>query len=94
MITPNEIKERLKREPFHPFTLYSSDGKEYKIVHPEQAWVNRWSLFIALPGSDSNGELPLPDFMKPMAELSGYTAQVAIMRITRMEVHEDEQPKS
>src|SRR5580765_1814092 len=87
MVTPNEIRERLKAEPFQPFTLYSSDGKEYTIIHPEQAWVTRDSVFVTLPSSEAEDKLALPAFMKPIFEPPSYVTQVSVGNLTRMEIN-------
>ena len=53
---PEEIKKRLKVQPFRPFTMCMSDGKSIAIMHPEMAIVTRTVVAVAVPGREGNGD--------------------------------------
>ena len=96
MIRPIEIRERLRKTPFQPFKIFCSDGKVYEISHPEQAWVTWGSVWIQIP---DDAESKLPPWMRPgpvfdqgLVSSGGHVAQVSVLLITRLEVHESEQP--
>jgi hypothetical protein len=46
-MTRAEIEERLNKEPFDPFTVYTADGKHYDIVNPRMVVATDTRLFIA-----------------------------------------------
>lgn len=56
MITAHKILDRQREEPFTPFRIHLSDGRNITIGHPEQILVFRNSVAIALPTPD--GEIP------------------------------------
>lgn len=41
-----EIREALRKQPFHPFRVRLSTGQGYDIRHPEFAALTRSSLFV------------------------------------------------
>ncbi len=44
-----EIRNRLRRQPFEPFRVRMADGTIYEVRHPEFASVARRSLHVAVP---------------------------------------------
>ena len=53
-MTPESIREHLRREPFEPFRVFLSDGSVHEIRHPEMMFVMRREVVIALakPGEE------------------------------------------
>lgn len=45
-----ELRAHLKKEPFTPFTIVMSDGKQVSVTHPENALLmNHW-IYVATDG--------------------------------------------
>ena len=57
MITSAEIKDRLSEQPFAPFRIVTSSGKEYDILHPEFLMVGRRVLGIGTPRRQGEDEI-------------------------------------
>ena len=55
-MSPDRIRNHLRREPFLPIRIYMSDGSSYEVRHPEMAVVTRRDVFIALP--PLQGDMP------------------------------------
>lgn len=54
----NEIRELLRLAPFQPFTIYLSDGRKFKITHPEAMWITpRGGVYVAHSDSDSDSDV-------------------------------------
>jgi hypothetical protein len=51
----HELLSRQKQEPFTPFKIHMSDGRDVEIEHPEQMLVYRNSVVVA---RRENGDLP------------------------------------
>jgi hypothetical protein len=53
MIRPEEIRELLKRQPFHPFRMHMSSGLSYDVNGPEFALVTKGTIVVSksIPGS-------------------------------------------
>jgi hypothetical protein len=54
-MSPQDLIDLLRRQPFAPFRIYASDGRTYDVRHPDQALVS-WSRVI-LPLS-TRDEIP------------------------------------
>ena len=54
---PEEIRDKLRRRPFHPLRVYLSDGSSHDVRHPEMAYVSRREVVIGVPGN--SGDLPV-----------------------------------
>jgi hypothetical protein len=54
MIRPEDIRELLKRQPFQPFRMHTSNGQAFDVNHPELAMVTRGTIVVArpVPGSE------------------------------------------
>lgn len=55
-MSPEQIVNHLRRQPFLPIRIHMSDGSSYDVRHPEMALVTRREVTIALPPAE--GELP------------------------------------
>jgi hypothetical protein len=51
-MTPREILKVVRRKPFVPFRLTSTEGSTYEVRHPEFCLVSRDSVIIGLPTTD------------------------------------------
>ena len=51
-----EIRRRLARQPFSPFTIYLADGRTLDVPHPEFLWVTNSGHLYHMHGSDPAGE--------------------------------------
>lgn len=49
----NELRRRLKAEPFQPFVLHMSDGRTFAVNHPE--------LLHVFPGMERIAVLGIPE---------------------------------
>jgi hypothetical protein len=47
-MTPNDLREDLRAQPFRPIRLVVSDGSHYDIQHPELCMVGLGSVIIGL----------------------------------------------
>ncbi len=45
----NDLVEILRKKPFEPFRIVTTDGKTYEIHHPDMALVTRGSIHVAVP---------------------------------------------
>lgn len=55
---PIEINNMLRRRPFGPFRIHTSDGNHVDSWHPEFAFVTETSLHVGFPVKDPLTELP------------------------------------
>lgn len=53
---PEDLREKLKKQPFQPIRLFLSDGAFYDIRHPDLMLVGRTEIVVGLTGG--NGDLP------------------------------------
>jgi len=54
-----ELNELVRREPFVPFRVVTSSGREFDITDPHNTVVMKSELFIAFPGGESWTLIPL-----------------------------------
>lgn len=52
VMSAEEIRELLVKDPFEPFRLRLSSGDSYDIVAPQSVAVMRNRIFVALPGGE------------------------------------------
>ncbi len=71
MIDAQQIKDRMKSQPFKPFRLCLSDGKTFDITNHDAAFVKRNAIEIGLD-ADTDG-------------LAERFVECAIIHITRIE---------
>jgi hypothetical protein len=49
---------RMRRQPFKPFRIHTSDGRHYDVFHPEMIYISKSSVVVAIydrsekPGED------------------------------------------
>lgn len=55
-MTPEAIREHLRRQPFQPFRMCLSDGSVYEVRQPEMVFVMRREIVIGF--ADPGDELP------------------------------------
>ena len=48
------LKQMLEREPFVPFEVITASGDRYEVRSPDQAWLLRTRLFVAMPPAEEN----------------------------------------
>ena len=49
-MTPEELRESLRQQPFEPFRLVMTDGEGYDIRHPDLLWVGERTAYVGLTG--------------------------------------------
>ncbi len=49
-MSPEELRETLKQQPFEPFRLVMTDGIGYDIVHPDLLMIGKRSVMVGLTG--------------------------------------------
>jgi hypothetical protein len=49
-MTPEELRDSLRQQPFEPFRLVMSDGEGYDIRHPDLLWVGQRTAYVGLTG--------------------------------------------
>lgn len=52
-MAPNDIREKLNRQPFQPIRVYLSDGGTYDIAEPSMAGLSQMELFVGIEPDDS-----------------------------------------
>ena len=55
-MSPDTLRQQVRKQPFEAFRVYLSDGSHYDIRHPEMIAITRRDVAIAI-GPD-NDELP------------------------------------
>ena len=55
----SDIRELLDRDPFTPFRLILSSGKQYDVLDPETTVLLKSEIFIALPDGERWSIVPL-----------------------------------
>jgi hypothetical protein len=56
----DNLRERLRRQPFKPFRVHLSDGKSYDVLHPEMMLLTKSWVSIAIYDSTPDREA-VPD---------------------------------
>jgi hypothetical protein len=49
-MTPEELRDELRQQPFQPFRLVMSDGEGYDIRHPDLLWIGKRTAYVGLTG--------------------------------------------
>jgi len=55
----DNIREFLEREPFVPFRLIMSSGKQYDVMSPRLAVLLKSEVFVAFPDGERWAHVPL-----------------------------------
>lgn len=71
-MAPEELREVLRQQPFHPFRLLMTDGVGYEVRHPDLLLIGRRSAVVGT--TDHEGE--------PFYER---TVRVDLMHVIRVE---------
>jgi len=50
-MTPEELHDTVKQQPFEPFRMVMTDGAAYDIRHPDLLWVGKRTAMVGLTGS-------------------------------------------
>ena len=58
-MNPDDLREWLIRQPFRPFRIHLSDGREYDILNPEFVLLLRTRLQVGLASEDPNQAIPV-----------------------------------
>jgi hypothetical protein len=54
-MTPEALREELRRQPFVPLRIILTDGKTYEIRHPEMALIGKRDLYIGTESKFGSG---------------------------------------
>lgn len=46
---PEDLREFNRRQPFEPYRICTTDGKQYEILHPDQVLVSRSRVVVGDP---------------------------------------------
>jgi hypothetical protein len=49
-MSPEELRETLRQQPFEPFRLVMTDGREFDVRHPDLLWVGKRTAMVGLTG--------------------------------------------
>ena len=52
-MTPDGIRKLLRQQPFKPFRLVMSSGKEYEVRHPEMAMLLQNDILVGVDITDN-----------------------------------------
>lgn len=51
-MSPEELEEFLKRQPFQPFVIHMSNGRTYHVRHPEAATLTMDAVHVGVYAAD------------------------------------------
>lgn len=60
---PEALASRLRRQPFVPIRIHTTDGTAYDVCHPENAMVLRGRVDIAVDRDPTTGVVGRVDFL-------------------------------
>jgi hypothetical protein len=49
-MSPLELRDNLRQQPFEPFRLVMSDGEGFEVRHPDLLWVGQTTAYVGLTG--------------------------------------------
>jgi hypothetical protein len=49
-MSPDELRDSLRQQPFEPFRIVLTDGTAYDVRHPDLLWVGQRSAYVGLTG--------------------------------------------
>lgn len=49
-MSPEELRDTLRRHPFEPFRLVMTDGTGFEIRHPDLLWIGQRTAMVGLTG--------------------------------------------
>lgn len=53
MFTADDLRSRVRRQPFEPLRLRTSDGEQYDVYHPDLIVVGRRSVLVFTPSLEN-----------------------------------------
>ena len=71
-MSPQDLRDSLKTQPFEPFRMVLSDGVSYEIRHPDLVWVGQHACLVGFA----------KDTQSPFFERS---VKVALVHVVRLE---------
>lgn len=80
-MSPSELRDSLRTQPFEPFRLVMSDGAGFEIRHPDLLLIGQFSAVVGLTG-------------KPGQPFYERTVKVDLKRVIRLEPIESNPPVS
>jgi hypothetical protein len=57
MLSLEPIRDALRAQPFRPFTIRTSDGREYRVTHPEAVAISPRARALLLWYDDEHWEV-------------------------------------
>ena len=72
MFTPDDIRQRVRSQPFVPFRVVTSSGEAIEVFHPDLVMIGRREIHVGRPSARR------PEFYDGVS-------RIAIMHITAME---------
>jgi len=51
-MSPQEIREQVRRQPFQPFLIHLANGSAYEVKHPEMILVTQTLVVVAAAPAD------------------------------------------
>jgi hypothetical protein len=72
MLTSDDMRARVRREPFVPVRIHTSDGESYDVYHPDLIMIGRRALVVGTASADDPATFEL-------------TSQVALLHVTAIE---------
>ena len=72
MLTSDDIRAKVRRQPFAPVRIRTSDGESYDVHHPDLIMIGRRALIVGTAAPDDPATFE-------------QTAEVAILHVTAIE---------
>lgn len=63
---PEELVRLLKRRPFKPLRICTTDGGVFEVRHPDQVFVTGWRIEIAVEPNPQTGEWRRVEHFSPL----------------------------
>jgi hypothetical protein len=79
-MSPEALRDTVKRQPFEPFRLVTTDGASYEIRHPDLVMVGIRTLMVGLTG-------------QPGQTFFERSVQIDLLHVVRLEPLEASQSK-
>ena len=51
MFRPEQIRERVREQPFVPIRIVTSSGESYEVHHPDMIWVGAREIHVGIPSA-------------------------------------------
>lgn len=72
MFTSNDVRARMRKQPFVPVRIVTSSGESYEVHHPDLVWVGQRDIHV---GTASKGDPSVYE----------QSSRVSLLHITAME---------